>query len=442
MSLYPNGRRGNVTNVILGRAKLCYRGNRKEGRLLLDFNRSPFLVIWEVTRACALKCLHCRAEAQYHRDPRELSTEEGKALIRQIREMGAPLLVFTGGDPLMRDDLFELAVYAKEQGLLVSLTPSATPRVTEKAMRQAKEIGLDRWAFSLDGSTPEIHDAFRGTRGSFALTMRAIETLRRLGMPLQINTTVSRYNLDDLPNIARLLEEMGVVLWSVFFLVPTGRGKLEDMISAEAHERVFHWLADLAERVPFDIKTTAAPHYRRVLLQRAKAKAKTAAAGGAAQEAPSFAATAGGSRSDGRLPVSGGGSSGALDANGAAGAPPWLAGRQRELRAPRAVNDGNGFVFVSHIGEVYPSGFLPIACGNVRERPLADIYRHHPTFVALRDPERLKGKCGVCEYRTICGGSRARAYAVTGDPLASDPSCAYVPPAWAKRNGEARVEAR
>ncbi|WP_157057816.1 radical SAM protein, partial [Calditerricola satsumensis] len=255
---------------------------------MLDFNRSPFLVIWEVTRACALKCLHCRAEAQYHRDPRELSTEEGKALIRQIREMGAPLLVFTGGDPLMRDDLFELAVYAKEQGLLVSLTPSATPRVTEKAMRQAKEIGLDRWAFSLDGSTAEIHDAFRGTRGSFALTMRAIETLRRLGMPLQINTTVSRYNLGDLPNIARLLEEMGVVLWSVFFLVPTGRGKLEDMISAEAHERVFHWLADLAERVPFDIKTTAAPHYRRVLLQRAKAKAKTAAAGGTAQEAPSF----------------------------------------------------------------------------------------------------------------------------------------------------------
>lgn len=363
---------------------------------MLNFNQAPFLVIWEVTRACALKCLHCRAEAQYHRDPRELTTEEGKALIREIREMGAPLLVFTGGDPLMREDLFELADYAKEQGLIVSLTPSATPRVTEKAMARAMEVGLDRWAFSLDGSTAEIHDAFRGTSGSYDLTMRAIGILRKLGMPLQINTTVSRYNLDDLPNIARLLEDMGIVLWSVFFLVPTGRGKLDDMVSAEEHERVFNWLADLAERAPFDIKSTAAPPYRRVMIQRSKAKER------------------------------------AGDANGA---PAWVAGRQRELRAPRAVNDGNGFAFVSHIGDVYPSGFLPIDCGNVRNRPLREIYRNHPAFVALRDPERLKGKCGVCEFRTVCGGSRARAFAVTGDPLASDPTCAYVPRGW---SGEKR----
>ena len=361
---------------------------------MIDFHQSPFLVIWEVTRACALKCLHCRAEAQYRRDPRELTTEEGKALIREIRDLGAPLLVFTGGDPLMREDLFELAEYAKGQGLIVSLTPSATPRVTEKAMRRAMEVGLDRWAFSLDGSTAEIHDAFRGTSGSYDLTMRAIGMLRKLGMPLQINTTVSRYNLDDLPDIARLLEEMGIVLWSVFFLVPTGRGKADDMITAEEHERVFHWLADLSGRVPFDIKTTAAPPYRRVMMQREKMKSGPGAA---------------------------------------AGAPPWVAGRQRQLRAPRAVNDGNGFAFVSHIGDVYPSGFLPIACGNVRERSLTEIYRTHPTFVSLRDPERLKGKCGVCEFRSVCGGSRARAYAVTGDPLESDPTCAYVPREWSKR---------
>jgi len=408
---------------------------------LLDFARSPFVAIWEVTRACALKCLHCRAEAQYRRDPRELSTEEGKALIRQIRDLGAPLLVFTGGDPLMREDLFALAEYAKEQGLIVSLTPSATPRVTEKAMHRAKEIGLDRWAFSLDGSTAEIHDAFRGTRGSFDLTMRAIETLRRLGMPLQINTTVSRYNLDDLPNIARLLEEMGVVMWSVFFLVPTGRGKLADMISAEEHERVFHWLADLAERVPFDIKATAAPHYRRVVLQRAKAKARNGVSGRVVPASPPSAGLTGALPNDSRGPAAAEGVTGGPDGNEPLGLPPWLAGRQRELRAPRAVNDGNGFVFISHIGEVCPSGFLPLVCGNVRERPLADIYRHHPTFVALRDPERLKGKCGVCEYRTICGGSRARAYAVTGDPLASDPSCAYVPPAWEQGEGKAQAEA-
>ena len=193
----------------------------------------------------------------------------------------------------MREDLFELAEYAKGQGLIVSLTPSATPRVTEKAMRRAKEVGLDRWAFSLDGSTAEIHDAFRGTSGSYDLTMRAIGMLRKLGMPLQINTTVSRYNLDDLPNIARLLEGMGIVLWSVFFLVPTGRGKADDMITADEHERVFHWLADLSERVSFDIKTTEAPPYRRVMMQRGKGQELSGAPTVSAVGGGAPAATAG-----------------------------------------------------------------------------------------------------------------------------------------------------
>ncbi|OYD06664.1 radical SAM/SPASM domain-containing protein [Paludifilum halophilum] len=337
------------------------------------FDRNPFIVIWEVTRACALRCLHCRAEAQYRRDPRELSTEEGKSLIRGLREMNSPILVFTGGDPLMREDLFELAAYAKEQGLHVSLTPSATPRVKPRAMRRAKEVGLDRWAFSLDGSTAEIHDWFRGTRGSYNRTIKAIQYLRELEMPLQINTTVSKYNLDDLSKLAELMESMGVVLWSVFFLVPTGRGRTGDMISPEEHEQVFHWLADLSSHVCFDIKTTAAPVYRRVLAQR-----------------------------------------GALKGGG-------------DMRAPYSVNDGNGFVFVSHIGEVFPSGFLPIPCGNVRKNSLVEIYREHPLFQSLRDPDQLKGKCGICKYRLICGGSRACAYALTGDPLASDPTCIYLP---------------
>ncbi|MDA8352494.1 MAG: radical SAM/SPASM domain-containing protein [Firmicutes bacterium] len=338
------------------------------------FDRNPFIVIWEVTRACALRCLHCRAEAQYHRDPRELTTEEGKSLIRSLREMDSPILVFTGGDPLMREDLFDLAAYAKEQGLHVSLTPSATPRVKPHVMRRAKEVGLNRWAFSLDGSTAEIHDWFRGTPGSYDRTIRAIEYLRELEMPLQINTTVSKYNLEDLPKLAELMESMGVVLWSVFFLVPTGRGRNGDMISPEEHEQVFHWLADLSDRVSFDIKTTAAPPYRRVLAQR------------------------------GTVPQGKG-----------------------HLRAPHGVNDGNGFAFVSHIGEVFPSGFLPVSCGNVREQSLVEIYREHPLFQSLRDPDQLKGKCGMCKYRFICGGSRARAYALTRDPLASDPTCTYQP---------------
>ncbi|HJV46445.1 MAG TPA: TIGR04053 family radical SAM/SPASM domain-containing protein [Bacillota bacterium] len=359
-----------------------------------DYNQSPFIAIWEVTRACALKCLHCRAEAQYKRDPRELSFEEGKNLIDQIKAMDNPLLVFTGGDPLMREDIYDLAEYAVSIGVRVSMTPSATPKVTKRAIERAKEVGLSRWAFSLDGSCAQIHDRFRGTNGSFDLTMNAIQYLKELEIPLQINTTVSRYNIDDLENIASKLEAMGVVLWSVFFLVPTGRGKETDMISPVEHEKVFNWLYDLSQKVPFDIKTTAAQHYRRVVLQRKK------------QENPQ---------------------AGKFFAD-------VMTGKQVTKdglgRAPKGVNDGNGFVFISHIGDVYPSGLLPIQCGNIREQSLASIYRDSPVFKSLRDPDQYKGKCGVCEYRTICGGSRARAYAMTGDYLESEPFCTYIPKAY------------
>jgi len=359
-----------------------------------DYNENPFIVIWEVTRACALKCLHCRAEAQYKRDPRELSFEEGKKLLDQIAEMDNPLLVFTGGDPLMREDIYELAKYAISIGLSVSMTPSATPRVTKHAIEQAKEVGLSRWAFSLDGSTAEIHDRFRGTSGSFDLTMKAIQYLRELEIPLQINTTVSRYNLDDLPKIAKKMTELGVVLWSVFFLVPTGRGKESDMISPEEHEQVFNWLYDLNKTVPYDIKTTAAQHYRRVVVQRKKEELMES--------------------KEGQLDV------------------PFEPLKIKDVigRAPKGVNDGNGFVFISHIGEVYPSGLLPINCGNIREKSLASIYRDSPVFQSLRNPDGFKGKCGVCEYRHLCGGSRSRAYAMTGDYLESEPFCTYIPKAY------------
>lgn len=378
-----------------------------------DFNRNPFIVIWEVTRACALHCLHCRAEAQHKRHPRELSTEEGKRLLDEIQGMDSPLFVFTGGDPLMREDLFELAAYAKSIGLRVSMTPSATPRVTEEAMRKAVEIGLDRWAFSLDGSTAEIHDRFRGAAGSYALTMRSLDMLRKLGMPLQINTTVCVHNKHDLPRIAEMIGEMGVVMWSVFFLVPTGRGKEDDMISPEEAEEVLHWLAELGERVPFGVKTTAAPFYRRVLAQRARAAGKPPeAAHGKMLGVPAAATTTG------RSPF------GAGDGKAA-------------MRAPRGVTDGSGFVFISHTGDVSPSGFLPLDCGNVREKSLAEIYREHPIFTSIRNPKLYTGKCGLCEFSEICGGSRARAYTATGDYLGSDPACAYIPRAWAELQRQA-----
>lgn len=350
-----------------------------------DYRENPFIVIWEVTRACALKCLHCRAEAQYNADPRQLSLEEGKKLIDEIAKLDNPLFVFTGGDPLMRSDLFELARYAiEEKNLPVSMTPSATPKVTRDAILKAKEVGLSRWAFSLDGSTAAIHDHFRGTKGSYDLTMKGVEYLKELRIPVQINTTVSKYNLDDLEATAELVKDLGAVLWSVFFLVPTGRGMEKDMISPEQHEDVMKWLCQIQQKMPYGVKATEAPHYRRVFLQEKLRLGE------------SFSMT-GTKRSD-------------------------LLGR-----APRGVNDGDGFIFISHIGDVYPSGFLPIVCGNVREQPLSDIYRNSPILLQLRDKSLLKGKCGVCEFKEMCGGSRARAYALTGDYLESDPYCSYVP---------------
>lgn len=366
-----------------------------------DFNENPFIVIWELTRACQLKCLHCRAEAQYKRDPRELSFEEGKVLIDQIYEMNNPLLVFTGGDPLMREDVFEIAKYAVDKGVRVSMTPSATPNVTKAAIEKAKEVGLSRWAFSLDGPNAKIHDHFRGTAGSFDLTIERIKYLHELEIPVQINTVISRYNIDYLDEMAKVVEELKCVLWSVFFLVPTGRGQQSDMISPVEHEKVFQWLYDLSKRVPFDIKTTAAQHYRRVVIQQ-KIKEKHAENGDIQYL-------------------------NALTQQGLTGSIDGLG------RAPKGVNDGNGFLFISHIGDVYPSGLLPIKAGNVREQPLADIYRDSPVFKNLRNPDQYKGKCGVCEFRYVCGGSRSRAYAITGDYMESEPFCVYIPKALRKK---------
>ncbi len=407
----------------------------------VDFNRNPFIVVWEITRACALHCVHCRAEAQHRRHPDELSTEEGKRLLDEIQSMDSPIFVFTGGDPLIREDLFELAAYGKSIGLRVSMTPSATPRVTIDSMKKAAEIGLDRWAFSLDGSNAAIHDRFRGTSGSFDLTMRSLAYLRELGMPLQINTTVCVHNKHDLPHIANLLTEMGVVMWSVFFLVPTGRGKDDDMISPEEGEEILHWLAELGERVPFGVKTTAAPFYRRVLDQRAKAagQAPGEVAGrmlGVPELATTtgkhpFAAAAGHPGGAGSHGAASGGHPHSMGGHPGRSSSPFGAGDGKAaMRAPRGVTDGSGFVFISHTGEISPSGFLPLVCGNVREEKLSDVYRTHPVFTSIRSPELYTGKCGVCDYSRMCGGSRARAYTATGDYMGSDPACAYIPPAW------------
>lgn len=362
----------------------------------VDFAQRPYTVAWEITRACALRCIHCRAEAQTKRHPLELSTEEGLRLIEQVAEMGKPILVITGGDPMLRRDLYDFVAYAKSQGLYVALSPSATKLVTRPALRRLKENGLDMVHVSLDGSTAEIHDAFRGFRGSFQRTMEIVADVLEEGIPLQIGTTVSRYNRHDLPAIAELVSHLGLNVWSVFFLVPIGRAQAGDMLSPQEHEGVYHWLCDLADRMPFRVRTTAAPAYRRVVIQRRQAAA--------------------GQAGDRR------GSTAVWEQTGLG-----YAYRAGPVLMERGVNDGDGFCFVDHLGNVCPSGFLPLPAGNVRKASLGQIYRDAPLFRQLRDKTLLKGKCGRCPFRGTCGGSRARAFALTGDYLAEDPSCVYQP---------------
>lgn len=372
----------------------------------IDYNENPFIAIWEVTRACQLKCVHCRADAQTKPHPNELSHEEGIKLIDQIYEMNNPMLVFTGGDCMMREDLFDLAEYAVNKGMCVSMTPSATANVTKEKMERAKNVGLSRWGFSLDGPTPEIHDHFRGTPGSFDLTIEKIKYLNELNMPLQINTVISRYNYDHLEQMVDVVKELKAVMWYIFLLVPTGRGQEDACITPAEHEKVFRWLYELSKTAPFDIKTTAAQHYRRVVLQQ---KAREHKIDGANIRYEDTITTDHASMIDGLK------------------------------RAPKGVNDGNGFIFISHIGDVLPSGLLPIKVGNVREKPLKEIYRESPVLKELRNPDLYKGKCGVCEYRFVCGGSRSRTYAVTGDYLESEPYCVYTP--LAMRDQKKKVEA-
>ena len=349
-----------------------------------DFARAPFIAIWEVTRACALACLHCRADAIPRRDPRELTTEEGFRLIDEIRSFGEPppLFVLTGGDPMRRPDLVALVRHATAVGLNVALTPSGTAAVTSARLAELRDAGLKRVAVSLDGPDAATHDAFRRVRGSYDWTMRIIEAATELGMPLQINSTVGRLTYPHLEAMVQRVREMPITLWAVFFLIATGRGTTLDQITAEECERVLTFLHDLAPTVPFGIKTTEAPHYFRVAAERQTIGANPRAT----------------------TPV-----------------------RSIQMRAHRAVTDGNGFVFIDHIGQIHPSGFLPVTCGSVRTDSLVHTYREHELFVRLRDPDGLDGKCGRCEFRRICGGSRARAYAATGSPFASDPLCVYEP---------------
>jgi radical SAM protein len=354
-----------------------------------DFARGPFVVFYETTRACDLLCKHCRACAQPNRHPNELNTEQAKLLFDQFAAFEKPpVVVLTGGDPMKRPDIYELIEYGVGQGLNMAMTPSATPLMTADAVLRLRAAGLSRLALSLDAADAVTHDGFRGVPGSYERTLQLLRDARAIGLPVQVNTTITRRNVDQADAMAELLATLDIVLWSVFFLVPVGRGLAEQRIAPEQYEQVFEALWRQSRQQKYGIKTTEAHHYRRFALKR--------------------------NTDPQRHP---------------GGAPP----PGRIQRAPLGVNDGKGVLFVSHTGAIYPSGFMPVLCGKFPQQTVAEVYRESPLFQSLRDGNLLKGKCGYCEFRQICGGSRARAYALTRDPLAAEPDCIYQPEAWVTR---------
>lgn len=347
------------------------------------YARAPMLVYWETTLSCGLVCRHCRATAMPERAPDELTTEEGFALLDQVLGFGQPYphIVFTGGDPLRRPDLETLVSAATARGIGASLAPAATPELTRDRLRSLREAGIQTMSLSIDGSNAERHDGFRGVPGTFDATIRAAAWAREVGLPLQVNTLITDETLPDLPAVYELMTTLGIIRWSLFYLISVGRGTDLREITPADSERLNHWFYELSKESPFIIKTTEATHYRRVAIRRMAAEGLDEAAIASTSVGRGF-----------------------------------------------GVRDGNGIMFVAHNGFVYPSGFLPVPTGNVRTDSIVSLYREHPVFVGLRDTAGYKGRCGRCEHVQICGGSRARAFAWTGDFLEADPLCPYVPP--------------
>ena len=339
-----------------------------------------------MTRACPLACVHCRASAQRNPLPGELTTSEGKKLIDDVVDMGCPILIFSGGDPLQRPDLYELVTYAHDKGLRTATIPAASEYLTKDVLIQLKEAGLDQVAFSLDFPKEELHDEFRKTPGAFQKTLQAVSWAKEVGLPVQINTVITAETLPYLEEMAKLVNHLGIVFWEVFFLVPVGRGRELAPLTADLCEDAFQKLYSVHKEAKYILKVTEAPHYRRFVAQME---------GTGTQLAPRL------KKSEGPGATMG--------------------------HAPRAVNAGSGFMFVAYNGEASPSGFLPKATGNVKTQSLSTLYRDTPLFKDLRNPEKLLGKCGRCEFKKICGGSRSRAFAMTSVPFASDPWCSYNP---------------
>jgi len=339
------------------------------------------MIAWEITRSCNLSCVHCRAAAQYGPYPDELTTEEALGLIDEIVSFSKPVIILTGGEPLMREDVFDLARYGTDKGLRMVLATNGT-LMTPETTRRMVASGIQRISVSIDGKDAEHHDKFRQVPGAFEGSLQGLRYAKEAGLPFQINTTITKMNLDQLDDILKLALDVGAVAVHIFLLVPTGRGKelVQQEISPEDYEKTLNWFYDQHEHYPIEFKATCAPHYHRVIRQRAKLDGK-----------PVTMETFG------------------LDA------------------VTKGCLGGNAFCFISHTGQAQPCGYLELDCGNVRQTPFHEIWASSKIFQDLRDEEKYEGKCGICEYRKVCGGCRARAYEATGNYLAEEPYCAYEP---------------
>lgn len=364
-----------MTHTVTGCNTPAGHGNPAAGANTLR------LVAWETTRRCNLSCKHCRAVAEDHPYENELDTKEAFTLLDQIREKGTPIIILTGGEPLLRDDIFDIAAYGTKIGLRMVMAPNGT-LITPDIAKKLKECGIQRISVSLDGAAPETHDSFRGLANAFNDAIRGINIAKAAGLEFQINTTITKTNLAEIPKILKLAEDLGAVAHHIFLLVPTGRGKyiVDSAIDADEYEKTLNWFYDQRDKTPLQLKATCAPHYYRILRQRAHAEGKKV----------SF-------------------ESHGLDA------------------VTRGCLAGTGFCFISHVGRVQTCGFLDVTCGDIRKQSFGDVWENSHVFNALRDFSKLADKCGICEYRQVCGGCRARAYEASGSYLAQEPLCSYQP---------------
>lgn len=368
----------------------------------IDYNSKPILIFWETTKACDLACKHCRASALLEGLPDEMDVQESLSFVRQVKEFGPPypILILTGGDIMKKRGLEEILERAMEEGIPVSMSPSATPLLNEEAFAMMKKYGVKSLSLSLDGAIPETHDWLRGYVGTFDRTVELARRIVSQGFTLQINTAVYRRNVNELPELLKILLENKVKTWEVFSLIKTGRGIDREDLDTREYEDVYNYL-EFASRYGLTVRTVEAPFFRRILMEREKA-----------------------------------------DYNGGELYRKLVRETIERLGQPTGrvkghtsqTRDGKGVIFVAHNGDVNPSGFLPIKLGNVKEKSIADIYRNNETLIKLRDSRNFKGRCGLCEYGDICGGSRSRAYSYYNDMFQEDPRCQYVPSAMQNLN--------